>query len=182
MPICCSDAEAGAVCLAGAIGPIHLTYLGLVTLAAVVPIQPIIGCVLGRGSPRYPARMAPKRRPGQQANIDLTLYTLYVIFILVDVFTAVAEPSRRQLLDLLADGERPAGDLVAALPRLTQPAVSRHLRVLRDAGLVSVRPDAQRRVYALRAERLAEIDAWLAPYRRYWARHLDALERHLDKE
>jgi DNA-binding transcriptional ArsR family regulator len=99
----------------------------------------------------------------------------------VDVFEAVAEPSRRVLLGLLAEGERPAGDLVAALPELTQPAVSRHLRVLREAGLVDVRAEAQRRVYSLRAERLREIDAWLAPYRRHWARHLDALERHLDQ-
>ncbi len=98
----------------------------------------------------------------------------------MDVFAAVAEPSRRVLLDLLVRGERPAGDLVAALPSLTQPAVSRHLRVLRDAGLVTVRPEAQRRLYSLRPERLAEIDAWLEPYRRYWTRHLDALERHLD--
>jgi DNA-binding transcriptional ArsR family regulator len=98
----------------------------------------------------------------------------------VDVFSAIAEPSRRRMLDVLARGERPAGDLVALFPRLSQPAVSRHLRVLRDAGLVSVEPRAQQRVYALRAERLAELDAWLAPYRQYWTRHLDALEHHLD--
>jgi len=65
---------------------------------------------------------------------------------------------------------------------LTQPAVSRHLRVLRDAGLVTVRPDAQRRVYALHPQRLGEIDAWLEPFRRYWSSHLDALARHLDKK
>jgi DNA-binding transcriptional ArsR family regulator len=99
----------------------------------------------------------------------------------MDVFVAVAEPTRRAMLDLLADGERPAGDLVAAFPRLTQPAISRHLRVLRDIGLVEVRPDAQRRIYVLRAERLAELDAWLARYRRFWADHLDALETHLAK-
>jgi DNA-binding transcriptional ArsR family regulator len=97
----------------------------------------------------------------------------------MDVFVAVAEPTRRTMLDLLATGERPAGDLVAAFPSLTQPAVSRHLKVLRDVGLVDVRPDAQRRIYALRPERLAELDAWLAPYRRYWADHLDALSGHL---
>jgi DNA-binding transcriptional ArsR family regulator len=97
----------------------------------------------------------------------------------VDVFEVVAEPSRRALLDLLADGERSAGELVATLPHLTQPAVSRHLRVLREVGLVEVRPDAQRRIYALRPDGLAEIDEWLGRYRRYWAEHLDALERHL---
>jgi DNA-binding transcriptional ArsR family regulator len=99
----------------------------------------------------------------------------------MDVFEAVAEPHRRALLDLLADGERSAGDLVASLPALTQPAVSRHLRVLREVGLVEVRPDGQRRIYALRADGLLEIDSWIARYRRYWPRHLDALTRHLDR-
>lgn len=99
----------------------------------------------------------------------------------MDVFEAVAEPSRRALLDVLAEGERSAGELVATLPRLTQPAVSRHLRVLREAGLVEVRPDGQRRVYALRADGLVEIDEWISRYRRYWADQLDALEEHLAK-
>lgn len=100
----------------------------------------------------------------------------------MDVFEAVAEPHRRTLLDLLADGERSAGDLVASLPALTQPAVSRHLRVLREVGLVEVRPDGQRRIYALRADGLVEIDTWIERYRRYWPRHLDALSRHLDRK
>jgi DNA-binding transcriptional ArsR family regulator len=99
----------------------------------------------------------------------------------VDVFSAVADPSRRRLLDLLADGERPAGDLVEILPELTQPAVSRHLRVLREAGLVQVRPDAQRRMYSLRPEGLAELDLWLDRYRHFWGAQLDALERQLDR-
>jgi DNA-binding transcriptional ArsR family regulator len=99
----------------------------------------------------------------------------------MDVFEAVAEPSRRALLDQLAAGERSAGELVASLPHLTQPAVSRHLRVLREVGLVEVRPDAQRRIYALRADGLVEIDRWISRYRRYWTNHLDALERHLAK-
>jgi DNA-binding transcriptional ArsR family regulator len=98
----------------------------------------------------------------------------------VDVFEALAEPKRRAMLDLLLPGERPAGDLVAAFPELTQPAVSRHLRVLRDAGLVRVRPEAQRRLYSLRPDRFAELEQWLERYRQYWSRHLDALERHLD--
>ena len=100
----------------------------------------------------------------------------------MDVFEAVAEPSRRALLDALAGGERTAGDLVATLPGLTQPAVSRHLRVLREAGLVDVRPDAQRRIYALRPDGLAELDDWLGRYRRYWRGHLGALERHLESK
>ncbi|MGU3499211.1 ArsR/SmtB family transcription factor [Mycobacterium sp. C31M] len=99
----------------------------------------------------------------------------------MDVFEAVAEPSRRILLDVLRDGERTAGDLVASLPGLTQPTVSRHLRVLREVGLVEVRSDAQRRIYALRADGLVEMDDWLNRYRHFWSAHLDALERHLDE-
>jgi DNA-binding transcriptional ArsR family regulator len=97
----------------------------------------------------------------------------------VDVFTAVADPTRRAMLDLLTAGERPAGDLVAAFPALTQPAISRHLRVLREVGLVDVRAQAQRRIYTLHAEPLSELDAWLGRYREHWARHLDAIESHL---
>ena len=92
----------------------------------------------------------------------------------------LAEPRRREILDLLRAGERPVGELVDQLG-LTQPGVSKHLRVLREAGLVEVRRDAQRRWYRLCPEPLAEVDAWLAPYRRLWETHLDALERHLDR-
>jgi DNA-binding transcriptional ArsR family regulator len=94
-------------------------------------------------------------------------------------FTVLAEPARRRILDLLLERPRPVGELVE-LVGLTQPGTSKHLRVLREAGLVVVRPDAQRRVYELNAEPLAELDAWLAPYRELWAGRLDALERHLD--
>jgi DNA-binding transcriptional ArsR family regulator len=94
-------------------------------------------------------------------------------------FDVIAEPNRRRILDLLRDGERPVGDLVDAT-RLSQPAVSKHLRVLRDAGLVDVRGDAQRRIYRLRLAPLRDVDAWLAPYRAMWSRSLDDLERHLD--
>lgn len=97
----------------------------------------------------------------------------------MDVFEAVADPTRRAILDLLAEGERPAGALVAAFPSLTQPSISRHLKVLRDVGLVGVRAEAQRRVYVLEPRGLAEVDVWLERYRRYWSDHLDALERHL---
>ncbi|OXM61805.1 MULTISPECIES: ArsR/SmtB family transcription factor [Amycolatopsis] len=98
---------------------------------------------------------------------------------MASTFEVLAEPRRREILDLLRTSERPVGDLVERL-RLTQPAVSKHLKVLREAGLVEVRQDAQRRWYRLRPEPLAEIDAWLAPYRRMWHTSLDALERHLD--
>ncbi|EWM10971.1 helix-turn-helix transcriptional regulator [Kutzneria sp. 744] len=94
-------------------------------------------------------------------------------------FEVLAEPSRRRILDLLRDEERSVGQLVDQL-ELSQPAVSKHLRVLREAGLVTVRIDAQRRCYRLRLDPLRELDDWLAPYRRLWSDHLDALERHLD--
>jgi DNA-binding transcriptional ArsR family regulator len=94
-------------------------------------------------------------------------------------FEVVAEPTRRRILDLLLDGERPVGDLVTDLG-MNQPGVSRHLRVLRDAGLVSSRTDAQRRLYSVNPGPLAELDTWLAPYRRLWAGRLDQLEAHLD--
>jgi DNA-binding transcriptional ArsR family regulator len=96
------------------------------------------------------------------------------------MFDVIAEPNRRMILDLLRDRERPVGDLVDALG-LSQPAVSKHLRVLRDAGLVEVRADGQRRLYRTRSEPLREIDQWLAPYRRAWRSRLDALERRLDE-
>jgi DNA-binding transcriptional ArsR family regulator len=95
-------------------------------------------------------------------------------------FEVVAEPTRRRILDLLLTGERPVGDLVAQLA-MSQPAVSRHLRVLRDAGLVATRTDAQRRLYRLDAGPLAAMDEWLEPYRGLWAGRLDSLARHLDE-
>lgn len=94
---------------------------------------------------------------------------------------ALSEPHRMAILSMLADGERPAGDFVEALP-ISQPTVSKHLSVLREAGLVTVRKDAQRRLYRLNPAPLAELDAWLARYRRFWTTRLDALEEHLDKE
>src|SRR3954466_3642096 len=94
-------------------------------------------------------------------------------------FEILAEPHRRRILDLLRERERSVGDLVDALA-LSQPGVSKHLRALKEAGLVQVRQDAQRRWYELRPEPLAEIDEWLRAYSRLWAGRLDALERHLD--
>ena len=95
-------------------------------------------------------------------------------------FTILAVPSRRAILTLLADGERTVGDLQAAL-NLSQPTVSKHLRVLREAGLVEATIDAQRRVYRILPGPLQEVDAWMAPFRRYWSAHVDALERHLER-
>ena len=93
----------------------------------------------------------------------------------------LAEPTRRKILDLLREGERPVGDLVRAL-KISQPGVSKHLRVLREAGLVTARVEAQRRNYRINAAPLSEIDAWLAPYRGFWTHKLDQLEGHLERE
>lgn len=95
-------------------------------------------------------------------------------------FDIIAEPTRRAILGLLAVGERSVGEIEAEL-QLPQPSVSKHLRVLREAGFVEATVDAQRRVYRLRPEPFQQIDAWLAQFRRHWATHVDALERHLDR-
>ena len=95
------------------------------------------------------------------------------------IFEVLAEPNRRRILDLLRQAERPVGDLVEELGA-SQPAVSKHLRVLREAGLVDVRTEAQRRVYRINVAPLRTLDEWLAPYRQLWSARLDDLERHLD--
>ncbi len=98
----------------------------------------------------------------------------------MQIFEALADPTRRRILELLRARERPVGELVAALA-MSQPAVSRHLRLLREAGLVGARVDAQRRLYRLRPESLQELDAWLEPYRLLWSGRLDELESHLNE-
>jgi DNA-binding transcriptional ArsR family regulator len=98
---------------------------------------------------------------------------------MMGTFEVLAEPRRRHILDLLRQGEQTVGELVGHL-ELSQPAVSKHLRILREAGLVAVRVDAQRRCYRLSPGPLTEVDEWLAPYRALWSTRLDALERHLD--
>jgi DNA-binding transcriptional ArsR family regulator len=95
-------------------------------------------------------------------------------------FTAIAEPNRRAILGLLLRSERSVGEIEEEL-QLSQPSVSKHLKVLREAGFVDSRVEAQRRLYSLRTEPLMELDAWLAPFRRFWSKHVDALEQHLDK-
>ena len=95
-------------------------------------------------------------------------------------FEIIAEPNRRAILSLLVSSEQSVGDIERRL-RLPQPTVSKHLRVLREAGFVEATVDAQRRLYRLRPEPLQEIDAWLAQFRRFWSAHVDALERHLDR-
>ncbi|MEU4369241.1 ArsR/SmtB family transcription factor [Micromonospora chersina] len=98
-----------------------------------------------------------------------------------DAFVVLAEPTRRRILDRLRRAESSVGDLVAALG-MSQPAVSKHLKVLREAGLVSCRTAAQRRIYRIDVRPLRAVDDWLGPYRRMWTDHLDALERHLDSQ
>lgn len=95
-------------------------------------------------------------------------------------FAVLAEPHRRAILSLLSSSERSVNELMDAL-RLRQPSVSKHLKVLRDGGFVESRVEAQRRVYRLTPQPLQEVDAWLLPFRRYWSKHVDALERHLDR-
>jgi DNA-binding transcriptional ArsR family regulator len=95
-------------------------------------------------------------------------------------FAIIAEPNRRAILGLLASSERSVGEIERRL-RMPQTSVSKHLRVLREAGFVESRIDAQRRVYRIQPEPLQELDAWLAPFRRLWTAHVDALERHLDR-
>jgi DNA-binding transcriptional ArsR family regulator len=96
------------------------------------------------------------------------------------VFEIIAEPNRRAILSLLVSSEQSVGEIERQL-RMSQPTVSKHLRVLREAGFVESTVDAQRRLYRLKPESLQELDVWLAPFRRLWAGHLDALERHLDR-
>jgi DNA-binding transcriptional ArsR family regulator len=95
-------------------------------------------------------------------------------------FAIIAEPNRRAILGLLASSERSVGELERTLG-MAQTSVSKHLRVLREAGFVEARVEAQRRVYRIRPEPLREVDAWIAPFRRFWTAHVDALERHLDR-
>jgi DNA-binding transcriptional ArsR family regulator len=96
------------------------------------------------------------------------------------VFEIIAEPNRRAILSLLISSQQSVGEIERRL-QMSQPAVSKHLRVLRDAGFVEATVDAQRRLYRLKPEPLQELDAWLAPFRRFWNAHVDALERHLDR-
>ncbi|HLH62592.1 MAG TPA: metalloregulator ArsR/SmtB family transcription factor [Ktedonobacteraceae bacterium] len=96
------------------------------------------------------------------------------------VFEIIAEPNRRAILSLLVSSQQSVGEIGRQL-HMSQPTVSKHLRVLREAGFVEATVDAQRRLYRLKPEPLQEVDAWLAPFRRFWSAHLDALERHLDR-
>src|SRR6185295_3444199 len=108
------------------------------------------------------------------------IYLLEHIKAMESCFDIIAEPNRRAILSLLASSELSVGEIERQLG-MTQPAVSKHLRVLRDTGFVEAQVDAQRRLYRLKPERLQEVETWLAPFRRFWSKHVDALERHLDR-
>ena len=108
------------------------------------------------------------------------IYSIQYTRSVESVFEIIAEPNRRAILSLLASSEQSVGEIERQL-RMPQPTVSKHLRVLRDAGFVESTVDAQRRLYRLKPEPLQELDAWLAQFRRFWSAHVDALERHLDR-
>ena len=109
-----------------------------------------------------------------------SIYSVGYIKRVESVFEIIAEPNRRAILSLLVSSQQSVGEIEREL-RMPQPAVSKHLRVLRDAGFVESTVDAQRRLYHLKPEPFQEVDAWLAPFRRFWLAHVDALERHLDR-
>lgn len=99
----------------------------------------------------------------------------------MDVFTAISDPTRRGMLEMLILGEQTAGDFVSKFSGITQPAVSQHLKVLREASLVKVRSEGSKRVYSLVPNKLASVDTWIAKYRHFWPKKLDTLEQHLNK-
>jgi DNA-binding transcriptional ArsR family regulator len=118
--------------------------------------------------------------PSTRCRALTRIYGARYIRNMESTFAVIAEPNRRAILSLLASSELSVGDIEERL-RMSQPSVSKHLRVLREAGFVESRTDAQRRVYRIRPEPLMEVDAWLTPFRRFWSAHIDALERHLDR-
>ena len=123
------------------------------------------------------------RDVGQSGSLIYALTRIYYaryIWGVENVFEIIAEPNRRAILSLLGSSEQSVGEIERQL-RMSQPAVSKHLRVLREAGIVESTVDAQRRLYRLKPERLQEVDAWLAQFRRFWSAHIDALERYLDR-
>ena len=156
----------------GAIGP-AVSPENIVKIPRI-RLQPDASCAAGE--------------PSLQSHVNSSdlLYSLTRIYAsrytttVESVFEVIAEPTRRAILSLLASSQRSVGEIERRL-RMPQPAVSKHLRVLREAGFVEVTVDAQRRLYRLRPEPLQEVDAWLARFRQFWSAHVDALERHLDR-
>src|SRR5207237_1547626 len=143
------------------------------------------GPLLGPRATRPPGVRVVDDGPGPPGWAPSPLYTLTricsveYIKSVESVFAIIAEPNRRAILGLLVSSQQSVGEIERRL-RMPQPTVSKHLRVLREAGFVESTVDAQRRLYRLKPEPLQEVDAWLAPFRRFWSAHVDALERHLD--
>jgi DNA-binding transcriptional ArsR family regulator len=137
-------------------------------------------------APDAPIRNGPSPTPPETAAWTPGLYALTSICFVgytrrvESVFEIIAEPNRRAILSLLVSSQQSVGEIERQL-HMPQPAVSKHLRVLREAGFVESTVDAQRRLYRLKPEPFQEVDAWLAPFRRFWSAHVDALERHLDR-
>ena len=125
-------------------------------------------------------RLEPLPGPCLPVSALTRIYRVEYIQRVESVFDIIAEPNRRAILSLLASSPQSVGEIERQL-RMPQPTVSKHLRVLREAGFVESTVDAQRRLYRLKPEPLQEVDAWLAPFRRFWSAHVDALERHLDR-
>src|SRR5882724_4004475 len=120
------------------------------------------------------------QRRGGTAHALTRICAVAYTAVMESTFAILAEPNRRAILELLVSSQQSVGDIERRL-RMPQPTVSKHLRVLRDAGFVEATVDAQRRLYRLNPEPLQEVEAWLAPFRRFWSAHVDALERHLDR-
>ena len=132
-----------------------------------------------RVHPRTPSETVA-RAPLRCIYTLTRIYSVEYINRVESVFEIIVEPNRRAILSLLVSSQQSVGDIERQL-RMPQPTVSKHLRVLREAGFVESTVDAQRRLYRLKPEPLQELDAWLAPFRRFWSAHVDALERHLDR-
>lgn len=128
----------------------------------------------------HPRRATEKNRLASPKDALTRICLVEYIRPMESVFEIIAEPNRRAILSLLVSSEQSVGEIERQLS-MPQPTVSKHLRVLRDAGFVESTVDAQRRLYRLTPEPLQEVDAWLAPFRRFWSAHVDALERHLDR-
>ena len=158
------------------------------TMPMTIPAMPPITSAARCGSPRRFASAGhtetrPSRRakaPGRPSYGLTRICSIEYIHAVESAFAVIAEPNRRAILSLLASSERSVNEIEQRL-RMPQPSVSKHLRVLRDAGFVESRVDAQRRVYRIRPEPLKEVDDWLADFRHFWSAHVDALERHLDR-
>ena len=160
--------------------------LAITVLCRVRRAQAVSGSSKAAGRSARSARIISLASRSPVKALSATLYALTSICFLgyiqrvESVFEIIAEPTRRAILSLLVSSQQSVGEIERQL-HMSQPAVSKHLRVLRDAGFVESTVDAQRRLYRLKPEPLQEVDMWLAQFRRFWSAHVDALERHLDR-